>query len=115
MTASILEVNKESFRKLEKSDFDSEEDFNKVTDDVSKAKYEYNINSYLIDLETNPLSSSSVGGLGVVVAIVCGIIVFTSIFCIKNSFDISIAKNKTVWYVKKCRSHKKTNKKKCAF
>ena len=91
MTASILEVNKESFRKLEKSDFDSEEDFNKVTDDVSKGKYEYNINSYLIDLETNPLSSSSVGGLGVVVAIVCGIIVFTSIFCIKNSFDISIA------------------------
>lgn len=116
VTASILEVNKESFRKLEKSDFDSEEDFNKVTDDVSKAKYEYNINSYLIDLETNPLSSSSVGGLGVVVAIVCGIIVFTSIFCIKNSFDISIAeKTKQYGMLKSVGATKKQIRKNVLF
>lgn len=116
VTASILEVNKESFRKLEKSDFDSEEDFNKVTDDVSKAKYEYNINSYLIDLETNPLSSSSVGELGVVVAIVCGIIVFTSIFCIKNSFDISIAeKTKQYGMLKSVGATKKQIRKNVLF
>ena len=116
VTASILEVNKESFRKLEKSDFDSEEDFNKVTDDVSKAKYEYNINSYLIGLETNPLSSSSVGGLGVVVAIVCGIIVFTSIFCIKNSFDISIAeKTKQYGMLKSVGATKKQIRKNVLF
>jgi len=116
VTASILEVNKESFRKLEKSDFDSEEDFNKVTDDVSKAKYEYNINSYLIDLETNPLSSSDVGGLGVVVAIVCGIIVFTSIFCIKNSFDISIAeKTKQYGMLKSVGATKKQIRKNVLF
>ena len=116
VTASILEVNKESFRKLEKSDFDSEEDFNKVTDDVSKAKYEYNINSYLIGLETNPLSSSDVGGLGVVVAIVCGIIVFTSIFCIKNSFDISIAeKTKQYGMLKSVGATKKQIRKNVLF
>ena len=116
VTASILEVNKESFRKLEKSDFDSEEDFNKVTDDVSKAKYEYNINSYLIDLETNPLSSSDVGGLGVVVAIVCGIIVFTSVFCIKNSFDISIAeKTKQYGMLKSVGATKKQIRKNVLF
>ena len=116
VTASILEVNKESFRKLEKSDFDSEEDFNKVTDDVSKAKYEYNINSYLIHLETNPLSSSDVGGLGVVVAIVCGIIVFTSIFCIKNSFDISIAeKTKQYGMLKSVGATKKQIRKNVLF
>lgn len=58
---------------------------------MQKAKYNYNLNSYLIDLETNPLNNNSVGELGTVVAIVCGIIVFTSVFCIKNSFDISIS------------------------
>ncbi len=47
-------------------------------------------NQYLINLETNPFKDSSVGSLGVVVVIVSLIIVFTSIFCIKNSFDISI-------------------------
>ena len=60
-------------------------------EEIEKTKYNYNINSYLIDLETNPLNNNTVGGLGTVVAVVCGIIVFTSIFCIKNSFDISIA------------------------
>ncbi len=58
---------------------------------LKKAKYNYNINFYLIDLETSPLNNNTVGGLGTVVAVVCGIIVFTSVFCIKNSFDISIS------------------------
>lgn len=57
---------------------------------MEKAKYDININNYLVDLETNPFNSSSVGGLGIVAGIVIGIIVFTSVFCIKNSFDISI-------------------------
>ena len=58
---------------------------------MPKDKYNYNINSYLIILETDPLNNNAVGGLGTVVIITCGIIVFTSVFCIKNSFDISIA------------------------
>jgi len=58
---------------------------------MDKAKYSnINVNTYLIALETNPISNSGIGGLGIVVGIVIGIIVFTSIFCIKNSFDISI-------------------------
>ena len=58
---------------------------------MNKSKYsDININSYLIALETNPISNSYIGGLGIAVGIVIGIIVFTSIFCIKNSFDISI-------------------------
>ena len=52
--------------------------------------YLIDANKYLIDLETNPLSASSISSLGTVVCIVIGIIVFTSVFCIKNSFDISI-------------------------
>ena len=58
---------------------------------MDKAKYsDINVNSYLIALETNPISNSGIGVLSIVVGIVIGIIVFTSIFCIKNSFDISI-------------------------
>lgn len=52
--------------------------------------YIIDVNKYLIGLETNPVANSGIGGLGVVVCIVIGIIVFTSVFCIKNSFDISI-------------------------
>ena len=36
------------------------------------------------------LDENTTGGLGYAVIIVCVIIVLTSIFCIKNSFDISI-------------------------
>ena len=65
----------------------SEEEFNKYTDQIAKTKYDININDYLIDLETNPIKSSGIGGLGIVVGIVMAIIVVTSVFCIKNSFD----------------------------
>lgn len=42
-------------------------------------------------LENNPLDENTTGGLGYAAIIVCIIIVITSVFCIKNSFDISIA------------------------
>ena len=51
---------------------------------------EEKMNDYLIGLETNPIRDSGIGGLGAVVCIVLGIIIVTSVFCIKNSFDISI-------------------------
>lgn len=91
VTANILGVNEEIFRKFEIGEFDTKEEYKNAGEEIEKTKYNYNINSYLIDLETNPLNNNTVGGLGTVVAVVCGIIVFTSVFCIKNSFDISIA------------------------
>ena len=89
VTANILGVDEEIFRKFEIGEF-KDISINE-RGEIEKAKYNYNINFYLIDLETNPLNNNTVGGLGTVVAVVCGIIVFTSVFCIKNSFDISIA------------------------
>ena len=59
----------------------------KYENEMKKAKYETDFNFYLISLETNPINNS---GLGIPVGIVIGIIVFTSIVCIKNSFEISI-------------------------
>ena len=91
VTANILGLNESLFERAMKSDFDSDEEAKKISAEMEKAKYNYDINDYLIALETQPLTNDAVGGLGTVVIIVCGIIVFTSIFCIKNSFDISIA------------------------
>ncbi len=65
--------------------------YDKYEEEIAKSKYDIALNDYLIGLETNPISSSQIMGLGTVLCIVIAIIIFTSVFCIKNSFDISIA------------------------
>lgn len=92
IAANILQVDEEIFVKGYTGNFTEleEKEYNKFTEELSKAKYQYEINDYLIQLENNPLKSETTGGLGVTVVFVCGIIVVTSVFCIKNSFDISI-------------------------
>ena len=90
VTANILGLNEEKFeRYLNPTGEMPGEDIIKFSEEVEKA-YQISVNQYLIDLETNPISSSNIGGLGSVVGIVISIIVVTSVFCIKNSFDISI-------------------------
>ena len=69
---------------------DEEKEYKEYISELAKAKYQYDINGYLIMLENNPLDENTTGGLGYAVLIVCIIIVITSVFCIKNSFDISI-------------------------
>lgn len=86
--ANILGVSQVLFRKVYKV-YNQEIELEKLTEQLKKT-YMFDMNKYLIDLETNPISSTSMGDLGKVLAIVVVIIVFTSIFCIKNSFDISI-------------------------
>lgn len=90
VTANILQVDESAFEKLNTGEKLSKEEFEKLSVEMSKAKYGYTGNEYLILLETNPLDDSAIGGLGSAVIVVCVIIVFTSVFCIKNSFDISI-------------------------
>lgn len=90
VTANILGVDEETYELFHSGKDIKEEDLEKINNEMSKAKYQISENSYLIILETNPLGDSSVSGLGTVVIVVCIIIIFTSVFCIKNSFDISI-------------------------
>lgn len=91
VTANILGVDEVLFEKYYKGkDISSNEEFDKIAEELDKVKYEIDTNSYLISLETDPIGSRNDGGLIIVVAIVIGIIIFTSVFCIKNSFDISI-------------------------
>ena len=89
--ANILGVDAKLFKRVNNQEETSKEKLEEYLNQMNKSKYsDININSYLIALETNPISNSGIGDLGIVVGIVIGIIVFTSIFCIKNSFDISI-------------------------
>ncbi len=90
ITANILGVNEESYAKINSGKRISNNEIKQIQQELEKAKYQIDTNEYLIQLETNPFKDSSAGGLGSVVIIVCIIIVFTSIFCIRNSFDISI-------------------------
>lgn len=87
--ANILGVDPILFKKVYNQESFSGDDLEKLSEQMEKT-YQIGVNKYLIDLETNPISSSSISGLGITVIIVLGIIVFTSVFCIKNSFDISI-------------------------
>ena len=69
----------------------SKEENEYIEKEFSKVKYPLSdLNIYLIQLETDPIGLSSMGGLIYAVAVVITIIVVTSVFCIKNSFDISI-------------------------
>ncbi len=90
VTANIIGVDEVLFKKYYNGELLNNDEFNEYTNQIAKAKYDININDYLIDLQTNPIKSSGIGGLGIVVVIVIIIIIVTSVFCIKNSFDISI-------------------------
>ena len=91
VTANILGIDEDIFEKFNSNQIDmTTEMLEKYNEEMEKARYDIDFNTYLIGLETDPFGMSSIGGLAVVVGIVIGIIVFTSIFCIKNSFDISI-------------------------
>ena len=90
-TANILGVDEGLFTSVyETEDVDSEEFIKNVEEIENTAKYDFGINSYLITLETGITQNSTLQALMSASAIVIVIIIFTSIFCIKNSFDISI-------------------------
>ena len=89
VTASILNVDYKIYKEYINGNMTTEEVLENESE-LKKAKYDIEINDSLIILETNPLSDSTLGGLSAVAIIVCIIIIFTSVFCIKNSFDISI-------------------------
>ena len=90
VTANIVGIDPVKFKKFVKGEAKTVEEFDDLQDEYNKAKYAFDFNNYLIDLETNPLSTSGIGEVGTLVVIVSLIILVTSVFCIKNSFDISI-------------------------
>ncbi len=89
VTANIIGIDEDLYEKIMQGKF-TKENYDQYLEQREHKKYEEKMNSYLIGLETNPIKDSGIGGLGAVVCIVLGIIIVTSVFCIKNSFDISI-------------------------
>ena len=89
ITAGILGVDADLFEKAFHNGL-SVEETDRFNEELSKAKYECDFNTYLITLETDPFEISAVTTLAYAVIVVIAIIVATSVFCIKNSFDISI-------------------------
>ncbi len=90
VTASILKIDEEIYKKSQTESNFSKKELEKINAELAKAKYKNISNEYLLLLETNPIFSEGMGELGYAVVVVLIIIVVTSIFCIKNSFDISI-------------------------
>lgn len=89
-TANILGIDETLFIRAYRGETLTDEELLRLSDEVGKAKYNFDFNSHLITLETDPLGISAVTTLAYAVMIVIAIIVVTSVFCIKNSFDISI-------------------------
>ena len=87
VTASILGVDAKMYERYEIGDLGPNDE---VMDEVNKSKYETVCNFYLISLETFSFSNDIMNMLYSISAIIILIIMVTSIFCIKNSFDISI-------------------------
>lgn len=90
-TAEILNIDKKIAAKGFSAGELSKEELDEVSKEFEKAKYRIETNEYLFVLESNPFKENTVAGIGTVAIIVCGIIVFTSVFCIRNSFEISIS------------------------
>ncbi len=89
-TANIVGIDPVKFKKYIKGGAETVEEFDELQAEYNKAKYDLEFNNYLIELETNPLSVSGINEIGTLVIIISLIILVTSVFCIKNSFDISI-------------------------
>lgn len=94
ITANILDVDETLFEKLENTESAellTVEEEKTISKQLENSKYKLGkTNSYLIGLQTNPIGTTGIRGLGAVCVIIMAIIVVTSVFCIKNSFDISI-------------------------
>lgn len=87
VTASILGVDAKMYERYEHGDFGPDDE---VMEEVNEGKYETVCNYYLISLETLSFGNDIMNMLYSISAIIILIIMVTSIFCIKNSFDISI-------------------------
>ncbi len=91
VTADILSADREAFKYLYYSNLDfDEKKALEYKEKLGELKYQFESNNYLIELESGILGDSMSQALGIVVVIVVSIIIFTSVFCIKNSFNISI-------------------------
>lgn len=91
VTADIIGVDEKLFEKANKSSVEmSAEESDRFLKEMENAKYDIYINRYLISYECVFPIDGSFKALFTVAAVVALIIILTSVYCIKNSFNISI-------------------------
>ena len=92
VTANILGIDENLFEKVNSENPNyTKEDMQEFEKQMQNAKYKVDANTYVIMLEKDPAKIiNDTGGIEILAGVVCIIIVITSVFCIKNSFAISI-------------------------
>lgn len=91
VTADIIGVDEKLFEKANKSSVEmSAEESDRFLKEMENAKYDIYMNGYLISYECVFPIDGSFKALFTVAAVVALIIILTSVYCIKNSFNISI-------------------------
>lgn len=87
VTANIIRMDEKLFKDKQNLNPNNIDEYEGA---YNKSKYETTNHSYLIALETNTFGDSLMKTLGFIATIVIVIVIVTSVFCIKNSFNISI-------------------------
>lgn len=91
VTADIIGVDEKLFEKANNSSVEmSAEESDRFLKEMENAKYDIYINGYLISYECVFPIDGSFKALFTVAAVVALVIILTSVYCIKNSFNISI-------------------------
>lgn len=91
VTADIIGVDEKLFEKSNNSSVEmSAEESDRFLKEMENAKYDIYMNRYLISYECVFPIDGSFKALFTVAAVVALIIILTSVYCIKNSFNISI-------------------------
>lgn len=91
VTADIIGVDEKLFEKANDSSVEmSAEESDRFLKEMENAKYDIYMNGYLISYECVFPIDGSFKALFTVAAVVALIIILTSVYCIKNSFNISI-------------------------
>lgn len=91
VTADIIGVDEKLFEKANDSSYEmSAEESDRFLKEMENAKYDIYINGFLISYECVFPIDGTFKALFTVAAVVALIIILTSVYCIKNSFNISI-------------------------
>lgn len=91
VTADIIGVDEKLFEKANNSSVEmSAEESDRFLKEMENTKYDIYMNGYLINYECVFPIDGSFKALFTVAAVVALIIILTSVYCIKNSFNISI-------------------------
>ena len=84
VVGGIIGVSGKTLENLENGAYDEN-----AQNEMAKAKYEHNQNTYLVKMLSSSFDDNTMRALVTIATIVTIIIIFTSVYCIKSSFNIS--------------------------